>query len=533
MRNVFPILMICLVLTLGGGFAWLTHHPESPWLEKATTWPGVGPLAKRFRDAYLGPAPTLVMGEDGQLREGSPSEVSPQEPRAEPERIARKERSASAGQRDAARKPQVTNEPPPEPETSKPEPVNEPIQLSEAWIEAETRRFEPVPPPPPPRPSDAIDLTQASAWEWFLPGQPLAESIAPAVVPGEPLSSMAYLPIFDRDGTWAEVVYRGRRTWIDTSWKPPHSRRKAHRGIVRQRYEPVRTSDREQLEKARKILGIDRPVRYLGPYQLFTDIEDEELLDFLDLTARKAEDAYFARFARLPSGDPTRSIVLFAHKSDYQSYASNEMLANTGGHAGSGMLVFFAEDRPRFDLARTLVHEVAHLMNARALTRFLPPWLEEGTASVLGSVWMEDPIEAAVVVGRSADSRFTMSRVAGGTLHLGKLLETNQLAKLETLFKIEYELFHRPEIQSYAYSHSASFLRFLLDAEDGRFKEGFLKFLGKIAAGFGADSKLLLKLLDIDADELDLRYRAWLRQQVEDQKKRQAEEGWSDLSIGG
>lgn len=65
-----PWLWVFLGLVLFGGFAWLTRHPDSPWLERAARWPVVGGAAARFRALYLPPpapaadlrpAPTIVV----------------------------------------------------------------------------------------------------------------------------------------------------------------------------------------------------------------------------------------------------------------------------------------------------------------------------------------------------------------------------------------------------------------------------------------------------------------------------------------
>jgi len=52
--------MVFLLVAAFGGLAWLTRHPESPWLERATRWPIVGGTAARFRVLYLPPAPAAA-----------------------------------------------------------------------------------------------------------------------------------------------------------------------------------------------------------------------------------------------------------------------------------------------------------------------------------------------------------------------------------------------------------------------------------------------------------------------------------------
>lgn len=56
MRRVWPLqLLLVLVAAGGAGLVWLTHHPEAPILERAATWPVVGPVAEKIRRIYLPP----------------------------------------------------------------------------------------------------------------------------------------------------------------------------------------------------------------------------------------------------------------------------------------------------------------------------------------------------------------------------------------------------------------------------------------------------------------------------------------------
>lgn len=61
LRRVVTSAALVAALGLAAGLAWLTGHPESPWVDRATGWPGIGPLATRFRDTFRpppAPAPT-------------------------------------------------------------------------------------------------------------------------------------------------------------------------------------------------------------------------------------------------------------------------------------------------------------------------------------------------------------------------------------------------------------------------------------------------------------------------------------------
>ncbi len=65
-RRLLARCALALVLAAAFGLAWLTGHPESPWIDRAAAWPGVGPLAVRFREAYrpkpATPAPPPAQG---------------------------------------------------------------------------------------------------------------------------------------------------------------------------------------------------------------------------------------------------------------------------------------------------------------------------------------------------------------------------------------------------------------------------------------------------------------------------------------
>lgn len=539
LKAVLPPLALVVFLSLLLGFAWLSQNPDSPHLEKAQEWPVVGSLAQRFREAYLGTGAgdaggrggvgdddsekdggeTVVvvrMGADGKpLREKQLSGEEPLEVFASPVSPERgRERSAaSRSRRGETREPTSS--------TGTTEEASTGSTLAEALVEGSSRKRGSRRKTSAPVVSPAAVVAQekpaylAQEWTWFLPGQTIRTGPrveAPARVD---LVSMAWLPVLGRRGSWAEVVYDGERCWIDTSWEPPHPKKGARRGLLRHRHEPVRSSDWGDLVRARKILDLDEPTRKLGAYELLTDVKDAELLEFLDHAAVAAEEAYFARFGRLPSGNPGRTVVLFAERGAYREFTGDDSpVVRHMGHARSGTVVFFAEGESRQELGRTLVHEIGHLLNDRALAWRLPPWLEEGLATDLGSVWVES---SGMVRDPLLDQRsFVLQGPDARLLHLGRILEDKGLPPLAALMSLDYETFHQEGlIESWAYAQSVAFVRYLLDGEDRRHRAGFLEFLKKIAGGYGADPRLLLKLLDLDLEELERGFRTWLREEIQ------------------
>lgn len=358
-------------------------------------------------------------------------------------------------------------------------------------------------------------LQRGEEWAWFLPGNRILAAPEEGAEVIATLPALAYLPILTRDGQWTEVSYQGRRGWSDTLWEPPHDRGSARQGIVRHRAEPVRGNDPWKLRAAREILGVRSSEGKVGAYTLFTDVEDEDLLAFLDSAAVAAQKGYFARYGRLPTGNPVRSVVLFATEESYRRFAETQRTPNPGtnlGHAGSGVLAFYVEGRSRRHLASTLVHEIAHLLNARSLARQLPTWLEEGIATDLGGIWIEPfpkpEFDANVSDLLSVGIQIFERRL----IALEAPVRAGQLPHVMYLVNLDRDTFYQPGIQTGAYSHSAALVRYLLDNEEGPVPAGFRGFLRRIADG--RPGARLLELIGQDADEFDNGFRDWIPEEA-------------------
>lgn len=506
LRDLVSYLAVLLVVAALGGYAWLTHNPESPVLEAAQEWPVVGGLAQRMRRAYLG-EPVPAAGEAGTAGEGADDgdaeEVRiaqgplhlPPPPGARRITPPRRAVGGSPGTGEggaAAASDDVPSDLPG---------LVEPTAVPDLGRIVGPARVEAVP----------VRHT-ALAWRWFLPGQPVREE--PGAAGGRELPTLAYLPILARDGGWSQVLYRGDLRWMEDGWRPAHSRRAARQGGIRRHVEPPKAASFARLHEARKLLGQRRTERSLGAYQLWTDVEDAELLGFLDELAGVAEDAYFARFARLPSGDPLRSAVLFASEADYREYSGDGiLLASHAGHAGGGVLASYTAGRPRAEVASTLVHEITHLLNARALSWDLPPWLEEGMAGAMDAVW----VEGAGV--DSADGDTVVQSFLGYDGHDGRIvllaerLRAGTLPPIHLVILADREEFYQGDA-SVHYALAGALVRFLLEGDAGRYREGFLRFLQRVANGYDANGALLLDSYGTKdtafVAELDGAFRRWV-----------------------
>ena len=504
LRGLAPWLVVFLFIGSFAGVVWLTYYPETPWLEAAEEWPVLGLGARWIRDTYLPPEPVEVAegGEEG----GPGTEIiylTPDGKRWDPD--------TPIDLRARGRQGQVQG--------SLPSTIQPPTRKAP--------RRTPIVATPHNRPLMAQPEMAfvAEEWSWFLPGNPVRREPKAEAAMLRPLPALSYLPVLEKRGNWVSVVLHGKLVWVDSHWRPPFTRRSAQRGILRQRYEPVEKGDWERVRRARRLMGIDKPRGKVGAYKLFTDVEDQELLEFLDQAATMAEEAYFARYGRLPSGNPRHSVVLFATEADYRTFSkkANCPLSNHRGHAGSGVVAMYVEGQRQEELARILVHEIAHLLNNRAVAWRLPPWLEEGMASDLGAIWMEN----APTLGANslAGNRSMVSEPEVRLQSLDGMRRKGTLPSVDILWRLDTERFYADRVAHYGYSHAAALVTFFLEGEDGRYAPAFRDFLKKIAAGQGPDPRTLMKLLEMDPPAIDQAFQGWLQREAEARRDALRERG--------
>jgi len=397
-REALARALLVLLVAAFAGLAWLTRHPDSPWLGRVAGWPVVGPLAERFRAAYSPPP-------------GEETEAPPAGPRY------------------------VLIPPVPEPED-----------------EGEGA------------PSSAVASERVAS-----PG--------PAAGP------------------------------------PPLGREP----------EPVRPvsarpAARERVARVERLLGERAARSALGPYALVYDVGASAPLERWSALAALLDASYAARYGVSPVGRPAETVAIFAREADYRALEEeDERLAglDASGHASAGLAALWTEGRSRQEAESTLVHELAHFLQRRALGPALPPWLDEGLAEDLA----QTPFEGGDLV--FGTTRIDIERDGPRTLIRGGLAALDEvdraalegrLPSLERLVGLDWREFVGPEAKLH-YGEALWFVRYLLDGGDPARAAGFRGYLAAIARGEPADGGHLMAALDSDWGELDAGFRAWLREE--------------------
>jgi hypothetical protein len=238
-----------------------------------------------------------------------------------------------------------------------------------------------------------------------------------------------------------------------------------------------------------------------GPYSLLGDVTDPGLLASCAALAAELDATYHARFGVKPVGQPAEVIFLFGNREGYRTFAEEEGMSSAG-YAGfsipsRGFTASWAEPSGRLELARTLAHELTHLVNRRALGGNLPRWLSEGLADAVGDTATEDGIQPLTGL-RGAE---------GEAKRLRQALASGQASSLLALVsQADYDF--DTGGASYDYEQSALFVRYLL--LEPNLAPRFRTFLSRLAEGEDATPEALQKSLELDWAELERGFLSWL-----------------------
>lgn len=323
-------------------------------------------------------------------------------------------------------------------------------------------------------------------------------------------------------GDWYQVDYRGRTGWVllegyDENAEIPY-------GEVAEppRPVPARAPDDQRLAAARRYLkGKERAVS-AGPYALYTDCRDDQLIAYLDAVAGRLEAFYAERYGVRPVGDAAEAVVLFQSDIAYrlvQQQTERLIGLNAAGHNSEGVAVLYSGGRSRLEVAGTVVHELTHFLNRRAIGPQLPPWLDEGIADDLGlsRLGPDGRIQGAELSGgkhRQGDQW----RIEGGLASLLRLrdaVHAGEMPAVPDLMSADWESFVRtPKIQLH-YAAAAFWIRFLIEGDGGRHAPRFRAFLAAVAAGEPPTVATLRAKLTAEWSVLNAGFRAWIEERAE------------------
>jgi hypothetical protein len=448
LRELVTWSVLAALLAVAGAFAWATHHPDSPWVARAEGWPVVGSWVALLRTRYLGPPA-----------------AAPQPPAAVPDTATGDPAPRRAGP-----------------------PQEAPADPGEALLTAGRRRV------------------------WVGPGEVVRSAPDPAASPRGRSERYLWLPVLEERDGWVRVVGEAGAGWV----RPlPLATRGPPLGSAPEPPGPLSplAPDPERLALALDLLGLTGPSGHLGPLVLYTD-GDTTALWYLDRLASQVEPAYRVRYGRDPRGVPREAALVFAREEDYRRFQQREeRLAGlpAAGHSGVGLVALYLENQLRGEVAATLVHEMVHLVNRRALGPALPPWLDEGLAddlsgSEIGPAGDLAPERLGGVVtfqGGHVEYRGAVASLR----QLEQARAAGELLSLARLTALDWDAFVRSERRTLHYAQAGLFVRYLL--AEPLLAERFRRFLSGVAAGGPVDGEALRLELGWSWQDLEAGLAEW------------------------
>ncbi len=301
-----------------------------------------------------------------------------------------------------------------------------------------------------------------------------------------------------RDGDWFEVrlgnAYSGfSKGWVHLeSYTEPGAEELAAPGPVLPLASTAAAPStisvaREELRGAASESGC-------GPYGLWTDVEKTSILVVCQQVGAAVDAAYRRRYGLEPVSEPRETIFLFRDTAAYGRFRDRLAPdAHEIAHAypAMGYLALALDGRSSKALAAVLTHELTHLLNRRSLGPALPPWLDEGMARDL------------------ADHGVTPLEGEGRVLRRGlpRLPGQDPTPQLDELMGLDTEAFQEQAQRNY---HAAAmWIGYFLESGKMGLRDGFLGFLGDVAAGERLTSELLLGRLGRSWEELEAGFAEW------------------------
>ena len=323
------------------------------------------------------------------------------------------------------------------------------------------------------------------------------------------------LPVWTTRLGWAQVIWDDLIGWVELVPGGDTPTRPGPRPLPP--VPPRSYPDSEILATARSFLPADTRAVAIGTFDLYRDSPDRRQDELFATLSAQLEKIYAERYGLAKSRPPTGAV--FAFSSDEPFHALVRILATSqatdfSGLTSGGVALVRTGNRPRKQIARTFLHETAHLWNRHLLGEGLPVWLEEGLAEDL-------TLSDMTASGRLRPDLVSkeVRRIAGITLippttvmlaALSKRARLRSLTSTAVLLEMDQQSFLHDDDRLIRYVQSGLFIRFLL--ENAQYRDVFHAFLGHVAETGAASGADLLERLQAQQPktELDESFRNWI-----------------------
>ncbi len=317
------------------------------------------------------------------------------------------------------------------------------------------------------------------------------------------------LPLLDSRGSWIQVRYGDRVGWVDLEAPPA----------------PVPMLTPREAEPVQPTRPESEPLSFgplwteydLGPYQLFSRVREQMMVDFLGNVAAEHARVYAERYG-LTDAETGGTVVLFGDRQGFVEFQRNRghdaFEARIDGYFHSpDTVVMYRGHSSRQQLAATLIHELTHLISWQTLRKWgrvqtsMPPWLDEGMAEDLALSRVDR--KGRLVAGPLGPTNLHYQRRLGVILlELEKQISIGGTApSLPQLLAMDKDAFLSSDSEL-NYLLSALWVRYLLD--DAKLAAGFRGFLASVADGGQPDAEELRSRLGHSWDRLSQGFRGWL-----------------------
>lgn len=347
---------------------------------------------------------------------------------------------------------------------------------------------------------------------WVQPGVRVRQSPSRESVVVDQTEQILHLEVVEEEGAWLRVADGGQlEGWIDLD-EPRDPTPPLGMGTLPPTPVAAQSASPEILARARELMGDDAEAVQLGPYRGWADFHDPGLLHSLQRVAASAERAYRARYGLEPIGEPSETLLFFGRRKTYEAFRDSwsglEGL-DSGGHTGGGVVALYRYGRTQVELELTLAHELAHLLNRRALGPALPPWLDEGLAEDFAQRGLPQLLSPSGLENRyflQRGDRVVFFGSPAAVERLRSALAERAVPSFGELLDLDWQAFVRSDDSSLHYATSGLLVTHLLESRG----VAFHAFLEAVRDGQFPDMETLSASLGVSAQALDRSFRTSL-----------------------